>query len=260
MILHVETAPGRFPGRPCLVWLHGLLGCGAEWREVADAFHDWPQMWVDLPGHGGSAQAVTTGFDDVSARLSATLLAHGITRYWLVGYSLGGRIAMYHACYGDARGLEGLIVEGGHPGLEDAAAREIRLQHDSGWAERFRREPLRKTLQAWYRQPVFSDLNSQQRQALIALRTHNCARGVAAMLQATSLAHQPDLTGALRRLQIPFFYFCGERDVKFQALARARGLPLRDIPAAGHNAHRENPAAFRAALHELLLANDEDPA
>jgi 2-succinyl-6-hydroxy-2,4-cyclohexadiene-1-carboxylate synthase len=63
-----------------------------------------------------------TGFDEMSALLDPTLISYNILNYWLVGYSLGGRIAMFHACQ-QPKGLCGLIVEGGHPGLQDADAR-----------------------------------------------------------------------------------------------------------------------------------------
>ncbi|STW05654.1 2-succinyl-6-hydroxy-2, 4-cyclohexadiene-1-carboxylate synthase [Klebsiella grimontii] len=44
-----------------------------------------------------------------------TLNSYNILKYWLVGYSLGGRVAMYFACQ-PREGLCGLVVEGGHPG------------------------------------------------------------------------------------------------------------------------------------------------
>lgn len=102
--------------RPWLIWLHGLLGNNNEWRVIASRCPEWPSLAIDLPGHGDSVAVVCTSFDDISAQISATLQMHGIERYWLVGYSLGGRIAMYHACHGDTRGLQGVIIEGGTQG------------------------------------------------------------------------------------------------------------------------------------------------
>jgi 2-succinyl-6-hydroxy-2,4-cyclohexadiene-1-carboxylate synthase len=40
------------------------------------------------------------------------------------------------------------------------------------------------------------------------------------MLEATSLAVQPDLRAALRARDFPFDYLYGERDEKFAAIAR----------------------------------------
>ncbi len=97
-------------GRPWLVWLHGLLGNNNEWRVIAARCPEWPSLAIDLPGHGDSVAVGCRGFDDISAQIAATLQLRNIERYWLVGYSLGGRIAMYHACHGRHDGLQGVIA------------------------------------------------------------------------------------------------------------------------------------------------------
>lgn len=248
MILHAVATSGRRADLPCLVWLHGFLGCGQEWAEFQEAFADWPQLRVDLPGHGGSVDIAVDGFPAVDALLCKTLLSYNILNYLLVGYSLGGRVAMYHACQGNNVGLRGLIVEGGNPGLADCEARKKRQAADRGWAQRFLHEPLTDVLHDWYQQPVFSSLSHAQREELIALRGHNNPVTLAMMLEATSVGGQPDLHASLQKLRVPFHYVCGERDAKFRRVAESLNLKPHLIPAAGHNAHRENPAAFRSCL------------
>ncbi len=260
MKLHAIAHVAGGVGAPWLVWLHGFLGSGEEWRPFLGDFPGWSQLWVDLPGHGGSADIVAHDFNDVSVRLAATLKYHGVARYWLVGYSLGGRLAMYHACLARPRGLRGLVVEGGNPGPETPEARRERARSDARWAMRLRSEPLEQVLDDWYRQPVFRHLNASQRAALVALRRHNDPRALAAMLEATSLSRQPYLAPQLKTLDIPFYMLCGEQDAKFRALASRDALPLRIIPGAGHNAHRENPRAFSATLTELLHSAYEEPS
>lgn len=240
---------------PCwLVWLHGFFGDRREWQQVARALPDYPQLFIDLPGHGGSATIQVNDFAAVSQRLDVTLVAHNISRYWLIGYSLGGRIAMYHACHGNSAGLSGLIVEGSHPGLTDPVQRQARLQSDEQWVQRLHQQPLHQLLTDWYCQPVFASLSHSQRQQLIALRTDNQINNLhqlAGMLQATSLGRQPDLRPALTRLTIPFYYLCGEYDSKFRALAQSLTASYSLITAAGHNAHWENPQ--QVAQHVAVL-------
>lgn len=103
---------------------------------------------------------------------------------------------MFHACQHPA-GLDGVIVEGGHPGLQDPDARQARLTSDRRWASRLRSEPLEAVFADWYQQPVFASLTDEQRRALIALRSRNNGPRLAEMLEATSLAVQPDLRPAL---------------------------------------------------------------
>ncbi|AJJ10957.1 2-succinyl-6-hydroxy-2,4-cyclohexadiene-1-carboxylate synthase [Yersinia rohdei] len=255
---HPQSAVHQHAG-PWLVWLHGLLGSGEDWLPVAQLCGDYPSLLIDLPGHGKSVALTTRGLADISQQLTATLQANGIREYWLAGYSLGGRIAMYHAGYSNPHGLQGLLVEGGNLGLENDALRHARLQHDRRWAQRFRQEPLPQVLIDWYQQDVFADLNAQQRHQLVTLRAENCGPAVAEMLEATSLGHQPWLLPALQQLRVPFTYLCGERDQKFQQVAREYQLPLRTLARAGHNAHRANPGAFAAQVLSFLSSSSSLP-
>ncbi|MEE3650824.1 MULTISPECIES: 2-succinyl-6-hydroxy-2,4-cyclohexadiene-1-carboxylate synthase [unclassified Brenneria] len=252
--MHSQKVVGCDPAplQPWLVCLHGLLGSAEDWRPIAPFFTHWPLLLVDLPGHGGSRGVTPGGFAQMSQGLNATLQRQGIERYWLLGYSLGGRIAMYHACCGQHHGLQGLLVEGGNPGLPVRSLREERVLHDARWARRFRHEPLETVLHDWYQQAVFADLTAEQRASLVSLRRHNHGAAVADMLEATSLGRQPWLGEKLRRLAVPFAYLCGARDAKFQALAQQYALPLLSVAQAGHNAHQANPAAYAARILSFI--------
>lgn len=252
MTLNAAVESGQ-PGYPWLVFLHGFSGDRDEWRTVGESFPAWPRLYLDLPGHGGSADIAVDGFTGVSELLQATLNSYNILDYWLVGYSLGGRVVMNFACQPRA-GLRGLIVEGGHPGLQDEASRQARLINDSAWAERFRREPLAQVFADWYQQPVFASLDAAQRASLVALRRRNNGATLAAMLEATSLARQADLRPSLQARDFPFHYLCGERDAKFRAIAQALAADIHIIHHAGHNAHRDNPAAVIACLAQILAS------
>ncbi|WP_368541783.1 2-succinyl-6-hydroxy-2,4-cyclohexadiene-1-carboxylate synthase [Enterobacter soli] len=256
MILAGVQRAGK-PGYPWLVFLHGFSGDGREWQTVGEALSDYPRLYLDLPGHGGSAQLGVSDFAAVNALLEKTLLSYNILNYWLVGYSLGGRIAMFHACQRPT-GLYGLIVEGGHPGLQTPAERDARRQSDWRWSVRFRHEPLESVFADWYQQPVFASLTAAQRRELVALRSQNSGEHLAGMLEATSLAVQPDLRAALSAVGTPFYYMYGERDARFAAIARELDADCHVIPNAGHNAHRENPAAAAASLAQILRLRTKD--
>ena len=233
MILSAAVDNGQ-PGYPWLVFLHGFSGDRNEWRKVGDAFPAWPRLYLDLPGHGGSADIAVQDFAGVNILLQATLNSYFASQ--------------------PRAGMRGLIVEGGHPGLQDAEARQARRSNDSAWAERFHREPLEQVFADWYQQPVFASLNAAQRESLVALRSRNNGATLAAMLQATSLAAQADLRASLQARDFPFHYLCGERDAKFRAIAQTLAADLHLIHHAGHNAHRDNPAAVIACLAQILAS------
>ncbi|MBD2811762.1 2-succinyl-6-hydroxy-2,4-cyclohexadiene-1-carboxylate synthase [Xenorhabdus sp. Vera] len=252
MILNCQTFHSHNQGT-WLVWLHGFLGKGDDWLPVVNACDQYASLIIDLPGHGNSVDiTVQGGFAEVSELLNATLSERQIDDYWLIGYSLGGRIAMYHAIHGKHDGLRGLLVEGGNPGLFSRHERAVRLQHDSHWAQRFRQESMNVVLADWYQQPIFADLTSVQRGKLIHLRSQNRGNRVADMLESTSLGHQPWLVPELQKITTPFSYLCGENDSKFQKIAEQYSLPLETIPQVGHNTHYGNPAVFSAAVNHFL--------
>lgn len=257
MSLHALAKAGK-PGQPWLVFLHGFSGDNREWQTVGEPFSDYGRLYVDLPGHGGSAHILVTCFADVSEQLSRTLNSYNIQKYWPIGYSLGGRVAMYHACH-RPEGVLGAIVEGGHPGLTDESARRERERNDARWATRFREEPLNDVFNDWYQQPVFASLSADRRAELVALRCQNNGEALAAMLEATSLARQPDLRPALGARTFPFYYVCGEFDAKFRAIGEEIATSCQLIAAAGHNAHRDNPAAMIACLASVLRLTIKDP-
>jgi 2-succinyl-6-hydroxy-2,4-cyclohexadiene-1-carboxylate synthase len=249
MTLACTRLSGDAEGRPWLVFLHGLLGSAEDWQPLLPSLTGWPCLRVDLPGHGRSTAITAAGFADVSQLLTDTLNGQGITSYWLIGYSLGGRISLYHACHGETSGLQGVLVEGAHPGLTCPAERAQRRHHDQQWAARFTQASWPQTLASWYQQPVFSSLTDEQRAGLVLLREGNNPRAVAAMLASTSLSVQPDLRPELRLLSRPLAWLCGSADTKFIHLAQQSGFELRTVANAGHNAHRDNPAEFaRQAL------------
>ncbi|MGL9720535.1 2-succinyl-6-hydroxy-2,4-cyclohexadiene-1-carboxylate synthase [Symbiopectobacterium sp.] len=244
---------------PWLVLLHGLLGRGDDWQALCPLLPEWPILQVDLPGHGASTCVRVRDFSEMRQQLALTLRAQGITRYWLIGYSLGGRIAMDFAasCAGEAaEGLRGLLVEGGNPGLQEDTERQARMEHDARWAWRFRHDPLSVVLADWNRQAVFAASEDETRQKIVSLRSRNDAVAVADMLEATSLGRQPWLVDAVRRRGLPFGYLCGAQDQKFQAIAQTYRLPLLSVARAGHNAHRANPADYAQQIRRFITLPD----
>jgi len=253
---------GDVTSQPWLVFLHGFLGEPAEWRPLAAQLaQQYPCLLLRLPGHGPSPRPLPrgAGFEWFAGELQTTLNQLAISRYWLIGYSLGGRLAAYCASHQPA-GLAGLWLESCHPGLTGEAERRQRWQQDRHTAAALRRQPFDAWLAQWYRQPVFASLSDTQRRQLIGRRLNNQPTALARMLLATSVARQPDLRPWLARTQLPIGYLYGERDRKYAALGgelsrlnpqiRVAGLD------AGHNVHFEQPAKYARLLDAFITARN----
>lgn len=235
-----------------VVFLHGLLGSQHDWASCFAHLSILPQirpLTLDLPCHGNSQQITCQHFSDLRQQLHTTLTELIDEPFWLVGYSLGGRIALDYSVHCLNSQRLGTILEGTNIGLQTATERQARLENDQKWARRFQTEPIAHVLADWYQQPVFKGLTADKRLDLITHRQQNCGERIAQMLLATSLATQDDFsTHDWHNL----YFLIGERDNKFCQLATQHRLPHRLIENAGHNAHWENPLGFMQQLKQII--------
>jgi 2-succinyl-6-hydroxy-2,4-cyclohexadiene-1-carboxylate synthase len=170
----------------------------------------------------------------------------------LVGYSLGGRLAL-HALLHDPGAWRGAILISTHPGLADAAARAERLADDAIWAERFARADWETTVARWNAQAVFSGGGPCPIRVERAFSRTCLAEG----LTAWSLGSQADLRERLPQLGLPILWIAGERDTKFTALAREAAsfsprAEWQTIAEAGHRVLFDNPEGLARAIDRFL--------
>ena len=254
-------------GHPTVVMLHGFMGTGEDWGEVVR--HLPPAfgcLTPDLPGHDGKPLDLVAGENSFAAY--AELLWQGLEpllppRFTLVGYSLGGRLALDLACRHPER-ISALVLEAAHPGLAQDGEREDRAASDAHWARRFEREPWPRVLDDWYRQPVFASLSDGQRQAFILRRSAQMPGILSDVLRATSLARQPNRWKDLPRLAMPLGFIVGGLDAKFCAVGDrmaglAPNLTLVKLGGLGHNCHALAPEAVAGFIHRMCTAEHASP-
>jgi 2-succinyl-6-hydroxy-2,4-cyclohexadiene-1-carboxylate synthase len=116
---------------PNLVLLHGFTHTGASWDQVVAALPErYRPLAPDIRGHGAASGVRPVSLAAVVDDLSAA--AGG--RVELVGYSMGGRIALHVALALPAR-VRRLVLIGASPGLADPAERAQRRAADERLAE-----------------------------------------------------------------------------------------------------------------------------
>jgi 2-succinyl-6-hydroxy-2,4-cyclohexadiene-1-carboxylate synthase len=244
-----------------LLLLHGFTGAPASWDEVRAGL---PATWEiccpallghDHKGHQGPQHLgdipPAADFTGEVDRLAAGL---GAGPWYVVGYSLGARLALGLICHHAGR-FCGATLIGCHPGLPEAD-RAARARSDEEWAQLLMREGVRAFCAAWEAQPLFA---SQRRlpEAVLsrqrALREGHDAAGLALALRALSLSRMPDLRPCLPGLALPVELVVGEQDGKFRALMveMAAALPrarLHVVSGVGHNVPLEAPEAVAALI------------
>jgi 2-succinyl-6-hydroxy-2,4-cyclohexadiene-1-carboxylate synthase len=177
----------------------------------------------------------------------------------VLGYSLGGRVALHYAVAAPER-VAALILIGASPGIPDEAERRARREADEALARDIERDGVAAFVDRWERLPLFASqatLPAEVRASLRAQRLRNSPTGLANSLRGMGAGSQPSLWDRLPGLHVPTLLIAGELDAKYCDLARkmAAAMPaarLALIPRAGHAAHLEQPAALATAVHDFF--------
>lgn len=248
--------------KPTLVFIHGFLGRPADWHRVVERLSErYRCLLLTVPDRDAQGQPLGDwpGLLQACERHWSALLP---ARFTLIGYSLGGRIALALSQIWLTR-LQALVLESAHPGLSTASARHQRREQDRQWSDALRTKPLAQTLDRWYRQAVFAHLSESERAELIDLRSAQQPDRLADLLSAASLAGQPDYWTQAAQLPRPLLYISGAQDAKYGALARqlaARRAKLtwQQMPNSGHNCHHQSPQVYADLLSSFLTQVPHD--
>lgn len=256
---HYELA-GR--GAPLLL-LHGFTGSGANWQAHTPVLAaQFQVLAVDLMGHGQTdapedlnRYSMEHTADDL-INLCDAVFTQPIH---LLGYSMGGRLALYLALHYPQH-VRSLILESASPGLADAGARQARMQQDEQLANRIEHDGIEAFVDYWERIPLFTsqrNLPDAIRQRLREQRLQNSPRGLANSLRGMGTGVQPPLWDQLPNLDMPTLLMAGELDTKFVEIARQMQVAIPSaqlalVPGAGHTIHLEAPDVYQHLLLQFL--------
>jgi 2-succinyl-6-hydroxy-2,4-cyclohexadiene-1-carboxylate synthase len=234
-----------------VVLLHGFTQTRQSWRRTIAALGGrYRALAPDLPGHGQASERRPASF----AACAAYVRALAGNRFTLVGYSMGGRIALYTALT-LPRHVERLVLVGASPGIADAAEREARRRADAGLADRIAAIGVEAFAAEWGGQELFAGQPERVAAAAHADRLRNTAHGLAAALGGLGTGVMPPLWDRLAELAMPVTLVVGERDAKFRAIAgrMAPAIPscrVVVVDGAGHAVQLEQPEVVAAAIRD----------
>lgn len=250
-------------GRPMLL-LHGFTGSGESWSEHGPVLaQHFRVLAPDLIGHGRTESPLDSAryrIDEAAADLVTLLQQMDALPALFLGYSMGGRLALYTAlAYPEA--VSALILESASPGIRDDAARAERRAADDVLASRIEHVGVPGFIREWESLPLFATQQTLPAEKLAAQRAIRLAQspvGLANSLRGMGTGAQPSLWERLGELTVPALLLTGEVDTKFGATAEAmtnaiRGARHTIIGGAGHTTHLELPDQFRKAVLDFLL-------
>lgn len=257
-------------GTPVLA-LHGFTGSSASMNGVAGALRDRHRVVrVDLVGHGRSdapQDVAAYRIERCVAQLGSVLDALAIPRAHVLGYSMGGRVALALAALLPER-VASVLAIGARAGFEDPAERTERARDDEALAARIERDGVPAFVDQWMALPLFATQRRLGAAALAGARAErlaNRAHALAASLRAMGAGAQPPLHALLAQRSMPMLLLAGAEDARFAAIARDLAARLPDarvalVPDAGHAAHLENPDAFARIARSFFAAADASAA
>lgn len=243
--------------------VHGFLGVPEDWDFLSQALarrdHGRPVRVTPVDVYEVAVPTAESSLD-AWGRALARLASAGrspTTRRVLLGYSLGGRLAM-HALAAQSGLWDATVLVSAHPGLP-SDEREDRLRRDDAWARDFETRPWDDLMTWWESLPAFGGRPAPwSRRESEHRREH-----LAWTLRSWSLGRQEDLFGALVRFEEPILWIAGEHDPRYVDIGRrllaARTfavLPSEVWIAAGaaHRVPWEVPDAFAERLGRFLDA------
>ncbi len=231
------------------VLLHGFTHTGASWDPVVAALGEsYRALAPDIRGHGARSELEPVTLEAVLDDLAGLAPA----RFTLVGYSMGGRIALHAArALGDR--VERLVLIGASPGLADPDERAARRAADEQLAGEIEGMSIEQFAERWAQTPVLAGQPPEIAAAVHAVRLRNRPSGLARALRGLGTGALPPLWDRLGDVAMPVALVVGERDEKFRTTATrmAPALPGAQVivvPNAGHAVHLEAPATVAAVI------------
>jgi 2-succinyl-6-hydroxy-2,4-cyclohexadiene-1-carboxylate synthase len=225
-----------------VLFIPGFMQRGDAWRPVAELLPErYPSRLLDHSEHsfeGRMGEILESGADV------------------LVGYSLGGRLAL-RAALRSPHSFTAVVLVGSTAGIEEGPMRAQRAEADEKLASWIEAMPIEDIVALWERQPLFADqpesLVEEQRPG----RLSQDPRSLALLLRTAGQGVLEPVWHELPALALPLLAIAGARDDGYSAAAKriahvapnARAAIVED---AGHAAHLQRPEEVAGLITAFL--------
>jgi 2-succinyl-6-hydroxy-2,4-cyclohexadiene-1-carboxylate synthase len=227
-----------------VVFLHGFAGTSRHFSRVIESLP--PERFEAIAPEIADARPLTP--DGVAALVAASTTE----RFALVGYSMGGRLALHTALAMPERVIRLVLVSTG-AGIEDPAARAARRAADETLAASIERGSIEAFVERWSAVALFAQDPQWVKDEVAAEERLGDPQTLAACLRALGQAAFEPMWERLGELSMPTAILAGERDGAYVEAAErmAAAIPgsrLIVVRGAGHRLALEAPVAVAGAL------------
>jgi pimeloyl-ACP methyl ester carboxylesterase len=267
------------PGGEPLLLIHGFLDQAHSWKPLVERLQqsiDRP-LWIVAPdcrGHGDSGWIGSGGyyhFPDYVLDLDCVVRALGVSRFKLVGHSMGGTISFLYAGTFPDRVSRLVLIEGIGPIGMNFSDAPVRMQKWLAELHERGRDHFREylTIEAGARQLQRTNSRLDDKLAVELARAGMKQNGRGKWVWKFDPLHrttapQPfysfQAIEFLRRIECPVLIVEGkesqqtQRPDKQARLDALRARRFAQVDNAGHMVHQDNPQALAALLADFLFS------
>ncbi|NLQ18367.1 alpha/beta fold hydrolase [Marinomonas sp. M1K-6] len=241
---------------PHLIVIHGLFGNADNWHSIAQALAEHFTVYcIDLPNHGKSDAMPDASYPKMARAVLDWTALNKIDSFYLLGHSMGGKVAMQMAAMANAKQIEKLIIVDIAPvdyqpshtrileGLKaiDQSQPESRKAADTQLSQY---EPNLAVRQFLLKNLVKSDTGFK-----LALAVDNIADSYSVILKKPRIEHPVDIPTLFIKGENSDYIVAEYQEAILAAFPNAR---FKIISGAGHWLHAEKPLPFTSLVKRFL--------
>ena len=221
--------------------LHGFLGEPSDWKNVFSQIKKEKQEWelIAVDCMHEKMLSPDHSFENWSKNFIKWVESFGESRRIIVGYSMGGRLALHAVEQKPELWASAVFLSTG-PGLLTEKEKQDRIIHDQEWSRRFQEEELGAVLKDWNAQTIFKGSFNPGRHV-----TKLDPAALGKCLTNWSLAKQKNFRPVLEYFHIPQIWAAGAKDSKYcgfvKSLPAIAEMQKWEVEECGHRLIFEAP-------------------
>lgn len=230
-----------------MVWtLHGAVGSHKDWKDfrLDSEITQSVNLWRFLQCCPKSIEETGIALNNEITSVNPTLL----------GYSMGGRIAL-HALLAENSPWEKAIIVSADTGISNEESRARRRQRDTEWASQALSGDWNTFIKNWNAQSILPKLHDESFFERAQLKPWR--QQIARSFIDWSTGAQQDLLPKLHNIKIPILWITGDTDKKFSKIAKRAILEIPNgthisVKNSGHRVPWEQPKDFLSIVQDFL--------